>query len=100
MIVCGFIMNQSCGCHSGDEDSWSDLNGNLEFIKSTNSYKAASDCQTINVKVKRTCYSGPLHTRAKSRDHEIVRAQKKVSKGRPAKSLPPKSCSVVTESQV
>ena len=26
---------------------------------------------------------GPLHTRAKSRDHEIVRAQKKVSKGRP-----------------
>ena len=25
----------------------------------------------------------PLHTRAKSRDHEIVRAQKKVSKGHP-----------------
>ena len=24
--------------------------------------------------------SGPLHTRAKGRDHEIVRAQKKVSK--------------------
>ena len=28
------------------------------------------------------CDSGPL-TQAKSRDHEIVRAQKKVSKGRP-----------------
>ena len=26
---------------------------------------------------------GPLHTRAESRDHEIVRAHKKVSKGRP-----------------
>ena len=26
---------------------------------------------------------GPLHTRAKSHDHKIVRAQKKVSKGRP-----------------
>ena len=26
---------------------------------------------------------GPLHTRAKSREHEIVRAQMKVSKGRP-----------------
>jgi hypothetical protein len=40
---------------------------------------------------------GPLHTRAKSRDLEIVRAQKKVSKGRP--NTPPKSwCSVVMES--
>jgi hypothetical protein len=35
---------------------------------------------------------GPLHTRAKSRDHEIVRAQKKVFKGRP--NTPPTSCSV------
>jgi hypothetical protein len=26
---------------------------------------------------------GPLHTQAKSHDHKIVRAQKKVSKGRP-----------------
>jgi hypothetical protein len=26
---------------------------------------------------------GPLHTRAKSRDHRIVRAQRKVSRGRP-----------------
>ena len=43
-------------------------------------------------------HSGPLHTRAKSRDHEIVRAQKKVSKGRP-KALP-KPCSVVTNPQV
>jgi hypothetical protein len=41
---------------------------------------------------------GPLHTRAKSRDHEIVRAQKKVFKGRP--NTPPKSCSVVTDPQV
>jgi hypothetical protein len=40
---------------------------------------------------------GPLHTRAKSRDHDIVRAQKKVSKGRP--NTPPKSCSVVTDPQ-
>ena len=40
---------------------------------------------------------GPLHTRVKSRAHEIVRAQKKVSKGRP--NTPPKSCSVVTCSQ-
>ena len=35
---------------------------------------------------------GPLHTRAKSCDHEIVRAQKKVSKGRP--NTPPISRSV------
>ena len=32
---------------------------------------------------------GPLHTRANSCDHEIVRAQKKVSKGRP--NTPPNS---------
>ena len=37
-------------------------------------------------------------TRAKSRDHEIVRAQMKVSKGRP--NTLPKSCSVVTDPQV
>ena len=41
---------------------------------------------------------GPLHTRAKRRDHEIVRAQKKVSKGR--LETPPKSCSAVTDPQV
>ena len=41
---------------------------------------------------------GPLPTRAKSRDHEIVRAQKEVSKGRP--NTPPKSCSVVADLQV
>ena len=34
--------------------------------------------------------SGPLHAQVKSRDHDIVRAQKKVSKGR-SKALP-KSC--------
>ena len=36
----------------------------------------------------------PLHTRAESRDHETVRAQKNVSKGRP--KTPPRSCSLVT----
>ena len=41
---------------------------------------------------------GPLHTQAKSRDHVIVRAQKKVSKGHP--NTPSKSCSVVTDPQV
>ena len=41
---------------------------------------------------------GPLHTRAKSRDQEIVRAQKKVSKGHPKAS--PKSWIVVTDLQV
>ena len=40
---------------------------------------------------------GPLHTWAKSRDHEIVRAQKKVSKGRPKTRL--KSCSEITGPQ-
>ena len=38
---------------------------------------------------------GPLHTQAKNHGHEIVRAPKKVSKGRP--KAPPKSCSVVTD---
>ena len=38
---------------------------------------------------------GPLHTWAKSRDHEILRAPKKVSKG--CLKTPPKSCSVVTD---
>jgi hypothetical protein len=42
--------------------------------------------------------SGPLHTRAKGRDHEIVRAQKEVLKSRP--KTPPKSCSVVMHPQV
>jgi hypothetical protein len=43
----------------------------------------------------RHSFLGPLHTRVKSRDHEIVRAQEKVSKGRP--KTPPKSCRVVTD---
>ena len=38
---------------------------------------------------------GPLHTQAKSRDHEIVRAQMKVCKGHP--KTPPKSCSMTTD---
>ena len=41
---------------------------------------------------------GPLHTRAKTRDHETLRAQKKVCRGRP--NTPPQSCSVVTDPQV
>ena len=39
-----------------------------------------------------------LHTQAKSSDHEIVRAQKKVSKGRPKTA--PKSANMVTDFQV
>ena len=46
----------------------------------------------------RNNYLGPLHTQAKSRDHTIVRAQKKVSKGHP--NTPPKSYSVVTDPRV
>jgi hypothetical protein len=46
-----------------------------------------------------TCVSlEPLRTQAKSHDHELVRAQKRVSKGRP--NTPPHSCSVVTDPQV
>ena len=41
---------------------------------------------------------GPLHTQAKSRDHETVRAQKKVSKRLP--NTLSKSCTVVTDPQV
>ena len=48
--------------------------------------------------IKSNITLGSLHTRAKSRDHEIVRAQKKVSKGHP--NTPPKSCSVVTNPRV
>ena len=44
-----------------------------------------------------THHKGPLHTRAKSRDHEIVTAQKKASQGRP--NTPPTSCSVVMDPQ-
>jgi hypothetical protein len=40
----------------------------------------------------------PLHSQAKSRDHEIVRAQKKVFKG--CRTTPPKSCSLVMDPQV
>ena len=40
----------------------------------------------------------PLHTQAKSRDHENVRAQEKVSKGCP--NTLPKSRSVVTDPQL
>ena len=47
---------------------------------------------------KHTHKLGPLHTQAKSRDHEIVRVQKKVSKGHP--KTPPQSCTVVMDPQV
>ena len=43
-------------------------------------------------------HQGPLHTRAKSCDHIIMRVQKKVSKGH--LNTPPKSCSVVMDLQV
>ena len=48
--------------------------------------------------ISRNMHYGPLHTRAKSRDHEILRAQKIVSKGR--LNTPPKSCSMVMDPQV
>ena len=41
---------------------------------------------------------GPLHTRAKSRDHEMMRAPKKVPKGHP--KTPSKSCRLVMEPRV
>ena len=43
---------------------------------------------------QRSRLKNPLHTRGKSRDHEIVRAQRKVARGRP--NIPSKLCSVVT----
>jgi hypothetical protein len=52
----------------------------------------------ICLKIQDAIDLGPFHKLAKSRDHEIVKARKKVSKGRP--HTPPKSCSVVTDPQV
>ena len=43
---------------------------------------------------------GPLHTRAKSRDRVIVRAQKKSECPKAVPRLPPKSCRVVTDPRV
>ena len=41
---------------------------------------------------------GPLHTRAKSRDHDRnCESRKKVSEGRP--KTPPNSCNVITDRQ-
>jgi hypothetical protein len=61
-------------------------------------FKASWQCDTKN-KTKKTHepynYLGSLHTQAKSRDHEIVRTQKKVSQGHP--KTPPISCSVVMD---
>jgi hypothetical protein len=49
-------------------------------------------------KIVREYLGRPLHTRAKSCDREIVRAQKKASKGR--RNSPPKSCGVVMDPRV
>ena len=64
-----------------------------------------SNCNIVNVQSPQKIYKEwqmmlgyqlwPLHTRAKSRDQGIVRAQKELSKGCP--KPPPKSCSVVTD---
>ena len=54
-------------------------------------------CYFVFFNLTLNLYLGPPHTRAESRDHEIMRAQNKVSKGRP--NTPPNSCSVVTDPQ-
>ena len=51
--------------------------------------------QLNQVGVSTSMSLGPLHTRAKSRDHEIERAEKKVFKGCP--NTPPNLCNVVTD---
>ena len=51
-----------------------------------------------DLRLKVVIIVGPLQTRAKSHNHDIVRAQKKVVKGRP--KTPPKSSCVVTDPQV
>ena len=51
------------------------------------------------MRVLRVQTLGPLHTRAKSRDHECCESLKgSESKGRP--KTPPKSCNVVMDPQV
>ena len=85
--------------------NWSDVK--LEMSKESSEQCAfcAGDmtrwttCHLFNCNCQRKCITlfslGPLHTWVKSRDHEIVRAQKQVSKGCP--TTPPKACSVVTD---
>ena len=77
--------------------SWRWL-ASLQFLTSTLAAHQGFMLCTILTTTFGPLSVGPLHTRAKSRDHEIVRAQKKVSKGLP-KTLS-KSCSVVTDPQV
>jgi hypothetical protein len=55
-------------------------------------------CYFINLQRANIETLWSLHTQAKSRDHEIVRAQMKVSRGHP--NTPPILCSVVTDPQV
>ena len=50
-------------------------------------------CPIERSKHLRCTHLGPFHTRAKSHDHEIVRAQRKMSKGHFKR--PPKSCTIV-----
>ena len=64
-------------------------NVNIVTLKSHLCWQIVSYWQSADV---------TLWKRSKSRDHEIVRAQKKVSKGCP--KTPPKSCSVVIDPQV
>jgi hypothetical protein len=75
-----------------------------DYVKWTSEYglwlrvKGPHDCTLTTLGSCAKWSLGPLHTWAKSRDHEVVRAQKKVSNGRP--NTPPKSCSVVMDPQV
>ena len=74
---------------------------NMGTVKSFESIIEPRELGCIVLKVmhhKEAYILGPLHKQAKSHGHEIVRAQKKVSKGRP--NTPPKSCSVVTDPHV
>ena len=64
----------------------------IQFIRGMKSPPPRA--RTSKTKVKLTL----VHTRAKSHDHDIERAQKKVPKGRA--NTPPKSCSVVTDPPV
>ena len=70
------------------------MDSNQIVIKLKDSRSSQSSFKQLNLPGP----SGLLHTQAKSRDHEFVRAQKKVTKGRP--KTPPKSCSVVTDPEV
>ena len=65
----------------------------------TTSWQLKADCmkEDYDGYHQRLSTLEPLPTQSKSCDHEIVRAQKKVSKFHP--KTPPKPCSVVTDSK-